>query len=379
MLKTIPKSSISKRPFSVYKKWSVSNSQYEILSASVESGNFNTGSANTQNGIYTHLLYKSIKSKYYNQEANPFTIFGSIENFANLSSERRIGDTIYVLSLPQEKYGEGIKKQSVELSDLDNGINYADDGYGNIISDKPLYNLVLLDVETNEITISDNEEDIFEGTITSLDLETGITVLTFGSDTDTLTVIRIDLENGIVTFPTPLDFDGLQIDVQKYGNVFYTDGLIVLSNNVSQFSNYDLDYRSTKTIYENEVLITARAGEFNYSQNPTAVDVVLSGSYDFNTTSVYNSFPSGRRKIKEVLDIKRKESYVGSYNTSVSGSWDDYYDSASIDPTGSYLTTYITTIGLYDKDGDMVAIAKLPKPIKNLPDYDMNFIVRFDT
>lgn len=379
MLKTIPKSSISKRPFSVYKKWSVSNSQYEILSASVESGNFNTGSANTQNGLYTHPLYKSIKSKYYNQEANPFTIFGSVENFANLSSERRIGDTIYVLSLPQEKYGEGIKKQSVELSDLDNGINYADDGYGNIISDKPLYNLVLLDAETNEITISDNEEDVFEGTITSLDLETGITVLTFGTDTDTLTVIRIDLENGTITFPTPLDFDGLQIDVQKYGNVFYSDGLIVLSNNVSQFSNYTLDYRSTKTIYENEVLITARAGEFNYSQNPSAVDVVLSGSYDFNTTSVYNSFPGGTKKIKEVLDIKRKESYVGSYDTSVSGSWDDYYNSASIDPTGSYLTTYVTTIGLYDKDGDMVAIAKLPKPIKNLPDYDMNFIVRFDT
>lgn len=379
MLKTIPKSSISKRPFSVYKKWSVSNSQYEILSASVESGNFNTGSANTQNGLYTHPLYKSIKSKYYNQEANPFTIFGSVENFANLSSERRIGDTIYVLSLPQEKYGEGIKKQSVELSDLDNGINYADDGYGNIISDKPLYNLVLLDAETNEITISDNEEDVFEGTITSLDLETGITVLTFGTDTDTLTVIRIDLENGTITFPTPLDFDGLQIDVQKYGNVFYSDGLIVLSNNVSQFSNYTLDYRSTKTIYENEVLITARAGEFNYSQNPSAVDVVLSGSYDFNTTSVYNSFPGGTKKIKEVLDIKRKESYVGSYDTSVSGSWDDYYNSASIDPTGSYLTTYVTTIGLYDKDGDMVAIAKLPKPIKNLPDYDMNFIVRLDT
>ena len=33
-------------------------------------------------------------------------------------------------------------------------------------------------------------------------------------------------------------------------------------------------------------------------------------------------------------------------------------------PTGSYLSTYITTIGLYDKDGDMVVIGKLPKPIK---------------
>ena len=33
----------------------------------------------------------------------------------------------------------------------------------------------------------------------------------------------------------------------------------------------------------------------------------------------------------------------------------------------------------YDDDGDMVAIAKLPHPIKNLPDYDLNFLIRFDT
>ena len=43
------------------------------------------------------------------------------------------------------------------------------------------------------------------------------------------------------------------------------------------------------------------------------------------------------------------------------------------------LAPVVTTIGIYDKDGDMVAVAKLPQPIKNLPDYDVNFIVRFDT
>ena len=84
-------------------------------------------------------------------------------------------------------------------------------------------------------------------------------------------------------------------------------------------------------------------------------------------------------KIKEVLDIKRKESFVGSVNSSISGSWDDYYNSSSIDPTGSYLAPFITTIGLYDDDNNMVASAKLPKPIKSLPDYPVNFIVRFDT
>jgi hypothetical protein len=34
---------------------------------------------------------------------------------------------------------------------------------------------------------------------------------------------------------------------------------------------------------------------------------------------------------------------------------------------------------IYDDNGDVVAIAKLPHPIKNLPDYDLNFLIRFDT
>ena len=155
--------------------------------------------------------------------------------------------------------------------------------------------------------------------------------------------------------------------------------MLLVFSNVPQFSNYVLDFRSTKTIYETEVLINVKAGEFNYSQNPTAVQVTLSGSYDFETTPVFNSFPAGTKKIKEVLDIKRIEFFSGSVDQTVSGSWDDYFSSASVDPTGSYLSTYITTIGLYDKDGDMIAVAKLPTPIKNLPDYDLNFIVRFDT
>ena len=142
--------------------------------------------------------------------------------------------------------------------------------------------------------------------------------------------------------------------------------------------SYTLEYRSTQTIYETEILLTARAGEFNYSQNPSAVDVLLSGSYDFQTTAVNNSFPAGTKTIKEILDISRKEEFYGTLGSST-GSWDDYYNFGSVDPTGSYISTYITTIGLYDDNNDMVAIAKLPQPIKNLPDYDINFIIRFDT
>jgi hypothetical protein len=61
------------------------------------------------------------------------------------------------------------------------------------------------------------------------------------------------------------------------------------------------------------------------------------------------------------------------------GSFDDFEYSGSIDPTGSYLAPYITTIGLYDNELNMVAIAKLPQPIKSEPNYPINFIIRFDT
>jgi hypothetical protein len=47
--------------------------------------------------------------------------------------------------------------------------------------------------------------------------------------------------------------------------------------------------------------------------------------------------------------------------------------------TGSYLTPFITAIGLYDDNNDLVAVAKLPKPVKSEIDIPLNFIVRFDT
>ena len=140
-----------------------------------------------------------------------------------------------------------------------------------------------------------------------------------------------------------------------YGNIFYDRGLVVLTKGVvsgSTLSDFRLDYRSTNTIYENEIFLSVLENEFNVSQNPTAVD---EGRYiKFNT-------------------------FTSSLDPNVNGGFADYDASSSIDPTGSYLAPYITTIGLYDGDNQMVAVAKLPRPIKSLPDYPVNFIVRFDT
>jgi len=144
------------------------------------------------------------------------------------------------------------------------------------------------------------------------------------------------------------------------GNIFYDRGLIVVAKDIvsgSVLSQFTLNFRSTKTIYENEIFLSVLENEFNVSQNPTAVDFADDGSM-------------GKIKLHNIRS---------TINPLKVGGFADYLYSGSVDPTGSYLAPYITTIGLYDDDLNMVAVAKLPQPIKSLPDYPINFIVRFDT
>ena len=144
------------------------------------------------------------------------------------------------------------------------------------------------------------------------------------------------------------------------GNIFYDRGLVILTRDVvsgSVLSQYTLDFRSTKTIYENEILLSVLESEFNVSQNPTAIDYDADGKF-------------GKIKLHSIQS---------NVNPTVFSGFGEYDYSSSFDTTGSFLAPYITTIGLYDDDLNMVAVAKLPQPIKSMPDYPLNFIVRFDT
>jgi hypothetical protein len=153
-------------------------------------------------------------------------------------------------------------------------------------------------------------------------------------------------------------YSNLKYGNQIKGNIFYDRGLVVVAKDIvsgSVLSQFTLNFRSTKTIFENEIFLSVLENEFNVSQNPTAVD------YDGSI---------GRIKLHNIRS---------TINPLKVGGFADYLYSGSVDPTGSYLAPYITTIGLYDDELNMVAVAKLPQPIKSLPDYPINFIVRFDT
>ena len=314
MLKPIQKSDVSTREIPVYKEWELTHNDLPVIYGTTGSGLFDPDTDETNiDGSYKRLVYKSIKSQFYTNPATSsiLTEVGKRRSYAS-TNERVIQNDIAVISIPQSKYGNGIKVGSVVLRDDSINRTYTDDNFSNLID------------------------------------------------------------------------SGSNIK----GNIFYDRGLIVMTDDVVSGSNlmdFELRYRSTKKIYENEVFISVREGEFNVSQNPTAVHeeggelvtaivnrpgVRLSNN-DFVTASFYKS---GIRKIRNV-----DYSYTSSIDPTKAGSFDDYEYSSSIDPTGSYLAPYITTIGLYDDDNNMVVVAKLPQPIKSLPDYPVNFIVRFDT
>ena len=56
----------------------------------------------------------------------------------------------------------------------------------------------------------------------------------------------------------------------------------------------------------------------------------------------------------------------------------DYRENDAKDQLGSYLAPYVTTVGLYS-GLDLVMVAKLSKPVKVVPNYPINFLVKYDT
>ena len=126
---------------------------------------------------------------------------------------------------------------------------------------------------------------------------------------------------------------GTVLQTNHIGNVFDKQGVIVISSPDYRFNNilslpYTASYKSTVTTYELGVVANADAGDFNMSTNLTLTD-----DSDIN----YKSFVSS-----------------------------------------STFSPYITTIGLYDDAGQLLAIGKLAQPIRKRMDVDMNFLVRLD-
>ena len=124
------------------------------------------------------------------------------------------------------------------------------------------------------------------------------------------------------------------------GNVFYKNGFATIThpkyiNALSDpgvgFINH-LEFRGSHLIYENEYQCTIKENEFN------------------NTTNI------SARKIKSI-----NEEEMAGFQTS------------------SAFKPYVTTIGLYNDNNELLIVGKLASPIKMSNETDTTFVVRWDT
>jgi hypothetical protein len=390
MLKRIPKSDISVRPFKAYKEWDEATADVSVLIA--EQGNYadiqmdDITQGHLSGSTYNkHSLYGQIKSTFYNgREDNPIQRYGiktSGFTIFTKAKERYLSGSATVISIPEKCVGEGIKRGSVILTD--NTTTYLDDSFGNLSGNIIDVELEVVNFDNEQITIQDLTNVLISFKITELNLEMSILVVEYNSIPYTLQLIKIDFENDILEVDEIPFLNGI---INQLGNIFYAQGLIVLTE-VENFntSSFNLYYKSTETIYEHEYLLIVNEDEFNVSQNPSAIINVGKETEryitsDGKTMSIVTNPGVSYIKKKTILENGNilDYGYTGSIGNTKAGF--EHYDlSGSVDSTGSFLTPFITTIGLYDDNCDLVAVAKLPQPIKSEPDIPVNFIIRFDT
>jgi hypothetical protein len=94
-------------------------------------------------------------------------------------------------------------------------------------------------------------------------------------------------------------------------------------------STTTIDFQSARTIYETQYKCTIRPDEFNFSLNPS----LISGSTDGTTYSFV---------------------------------------------TGSYFAPYVTTVGLYNENQELLAVAKLGQPLPTSRTTDTTIIINLD-
>ena len=123
------------------------------------------------------------------------------------------------------------------------------------------------------------------------------------------------------------------------GNIFYSHGIITITSTLLsdlfefiESSDVTCSFQSSYTIYETQYKCTIRENEYNFTLNPSTI----SGS---NSASL--GIPYG---------------FI----------------------TESYFSPYITTVGLYDEQQNLLAVGKLAQPLPSSPTTDTTILINID-
>tara|TARA_R100001163_G_C5065080_1_gene202890 strand:+ start:2456 stop:3538 length:1083 start_codon:yes stop_codon:yes gene_type:complete len=230
---------------------------------------------------------------------------------------RQLHDSANVISVPQNLFGERVAKKSVRLVDNDASpqIILQDDGFGN------LYDVAFSSSYSQREPDSNNSGSVI-------------------------------------------------------GNIFYDDGLVVITDTGSYSNvgagNFTLTFDSTQTIYEREYICKSDENEFRYTTN-RSLKIGYSGSVEFHGTDFSND------PFTNTQDDNFNYDLVGFATGAFQNQKYNIGKELIGESTHSHFATYVTSIGLYNDNNELMAIAKTAKPIKNEKEMSLTFVVRFDT
>ncbi len=321
------------------------SNSYNYDLSSADSSSFGTGSEDSpKTRTFFHVpLYHSINKLYYKDIDN---IRGYVDYFrgvptssdaiVNYTSTRNLYDTnlplrrphtrqlknnAVLITIPQKFYGEHIKPTSIKLTDNSTSETFIlrDDGYGN-----------LYDAAYSSSYASRAPDTNHSGSLV--------------------------------------------------GNVFYNDGVIVITETGSYSTvgtgtgsdGFSLKLESSQTIYEREYVCKVTEEEFQHTTN-RSLKVDYSGSVAFSGSAFSSSFSN---TVHDGFPYDIIGYATSSYKTSR-----EYEIGTKLigESTHSEFATYVSTIGLYNDQNELLAVGKTAKPIKNDKELALTFVVRFDT
>jgi len=341
MFKALEPDDISIKPFKVYKKFVVTHtdsgsgffgvegitgSLYKFTPSTAPVQAYSSSVYPYSQSFYKEPTYQLIRHLYYSNSDQPWQTFGGNRTE---KEKRELHDRANIITIPQEYFGEKIHPGSLTLTDdfTSETVVIKDDKYGNLYD---------IEYSASFASYSSNQWDV--GAL--------------GSENGSGSVV---------------------------GNVFYSHGIVVITDTGSRYvscslgtgsDGFSTEFRSTHTILEHEYVCRTNINEFNFTTNPS-VSHQRSGSITVTegTPKIHIYFPPGDKPISQSNSFGGSGSYQTSYQAT------EFF---TTEATHSDWSPYVTTVGLYTEGGDLAAVGKLAKPIKNDDSLPLNFVVRFD-
>lgn len=174
------------------------------------------------------------------------------------------------------------------------------------------------------------------------------------------------------------------LDNEVVGLVLYNEGFVILTSSADLSINQDFYTSSTGTSTANWTTF-AQSISGSITAPSSAFVMTLSGTTDTQVVTMFATAPKGE------LNHSNNPSYLiaGAESNISTGSFGyiesdttqikNIVSSSYPNPTGSFeKTTYISKVGIFDEDKNLIGVAKVATPVRKTAERDFTFKIKLD-